>query len=201
MQRKALEDPSPGKQTLTEQLPGAAAEGPAHKTVTTGSSGPDVVLAQARLNEHNATPALVEDGLFGPKTRGATLAFQNASNLTADGIIGPRTWAALEQSGGNGLGQGKGTPSPHQNVNYDTNGHLLAALAVGTSDSKRLSNFVAFVNKSKIEPFTDYARNNWPAKPAEFYAEAFSLFHTDPDFMQTNYKPLFDWFTTGEHLK
>jgi tetratricopeptide (TPR) repeat protein len=33
-----------------------------------------------------------------------------------------------------------------------------------------------------IQPVTQYAKDNWPAKPAEFYAEAFSLWHTDPVF-------------------
>lgn len=139
VQRKAIDGAGPGKQTLTEQLPAApteaqptAAEATPHKTIATGSTGSDVALAQSRLNAHNATPPLVEDGIFGPKTRGAALAFQNASNLSADGIIGPHTWASLDVPGSQSLGQGQGTPSPHKNVNYDTGGHMLAMLPTGT---------------------------------------------------------------------
>jgi peptidoglycan hydrolase-like protein with peptidoglycan-binding domain len=35
------------------------------------------------------------DGVFGAKTEAATLAFQKARGLTADGIIGPNTWSEL----------------------------------------------------------------------------------------------------------
>ena len=35
------------------------------------------------------------DGLYGPRTRRAVVAFQAAYGLQVDGIVGPRTWAAL----------------------------------------------------------------------------------------------------------
>lgn len=38
------------------------------------------------------------DGRFGPKTRQSVQSFQSASGLVADGIVGPLTWAALDQS-------------------------------------------------------------------------------------------------------
>jgi hypothetical protein len=42
---------------------------------------------------------LVEDGIYGPKTRGAVIAFQQRSGLVADGIVGPKTTAALQLGG------------------------------------------------------------------------------------------------------
>ncbi|MBY0200212.1 peptidoglycan-binding protein [Priestia megaterium] len=36
------------------------------------------------------------DGIFGSKTQNQVKAFQAAHNLKTDGIVGPKTWAALE---------------------------------------------------------------------------------------------------------
>ena len=35
------------------------------------------------------------DGVFGPNTQNAVIAFQQANNLTPDGIVGPKTWESI----------------------------------------------------------------------------------------------------------
>lgn len=49
--------------------------------------------AQTALNARGAK--LKVDGIFGNGTHNAVVAFQGRSKLTKDGIVGPKTWAAL----------------------------------------------------------------------------------------------------------
>lgn len=62
-----------------------------------GSTGPNVVILQVSLNRisqsYPAIPKIpVNDGIFGPQTRAAVVAFQEIFGLTPDGIVGPGTW-------------------------------------------------------------------------------------------------------------
>lgn len=44
---------------------------------------------------YNNIPAVAIDGIYGPATKNAVIAVQRMAGLTQDGIMGPRTWAAL----------------------------------------------------------------------------------------------------------
>jgi hypothetical protein len=65
----------------------------------------------------------------------------------------------------------------------------------------RLQKFVDLVKAAGITPLTKYARDNWPAKPQEFYAETYSLWLTEPDFLKSNYPALFRFFESGDYAK
>ncbi|MEB3329612.1 MAG: M15 family metallopeptidase [Candidatus Sericytochromatia bacterium] len=69
----------------------SAGQGP---LVREGLRGEPVRALQARLRAlgFDAGP---RDGLFGPRTQAAVRAFQRARGLEVDGVVGPRTWAAL----------------------------------------------------------------------------------------------------------
>ncbi len=60
-----------------------------------GSSGPDVLTLQSTLKQLGFDPNGV-DGTFGPGTEAAVIAFQTSKGLTADGMVGPNTMAALQ---------------------------------------------------------------------------------------------------------
>lgn len=60
-----------------------------------GSRGPRVVLWQTILINAGHLPKGSADGIFGPKTKAATIAFQRRLNVSADGIVGPQTDAAV----------------------------------------------------------------------------------------------------------
>jgi len=63
-----------------------------------GSRGPKVRMLQEALRDHGAPIAV--DGIFGPATRAAVIAYQAIAGLKVDGLVGPQTRASL------GLGSG-----------------------------------------------------------------------------------------------
>ena len=73
-----------------------------------GSSGTAVIQVQCELNFayvaqfHNGN--LVEDGKFGAKTLAAVKGFQQCDGLAVDGIVGPKTWAQLNNFAASGDG-------------------------------------------------------------------------------------------------
>jgi peptidoglycan hydrolase-like protein with peptidoglycan-binding domain len=61
--------------------------------VKSGSHGHPIKTLQYLLRARGQSVAV--DGVFGPDTAAAVKAFQTSHGLTADGIVGPVTWAAL----------------------------------------------------------------------------------------------------------
>ena len=76
-----------------------------HKTIRKGDSGHEVVECQQDLIQlgYDLSP-YGADGKFGKKTQQAVIAFQKSVGLKADGIVGPATWAALDEAVGPGPG-------------------------------------------------------------------------------------------------
>lgn len=62
-----------------------------------GSRGAFVMDLQDQLKRLNY-PVGQLDGIFGKHTRSAVLAFQADHNLTTDGVVGTKTWNALEKA-------------------------------------------------------------------------------------------------------
>lgn len=69
----------------TVSIPGAA--------LSIGDRGPEVRRLQERLNSFGAEMKV--DGIYGPATHAAVIAFQAKEGLVPDGIIGSKTAAAL----------------------------------------------------------------------------------------------------------
>jgi peptidoglycan hydrolase-like protein with peptidoglycan-binding domain len=67
---------------------------PGESTIRVGTTGRAVRRLQRALRR---TPNLgiTVDGTFGPQLEASVKAFQEGAGLTADGIVGPLTWAAL----------------------------------------------------------------------------------------------------------
>lgn len=56
-------------------------------------SNASIAAIQTALNRFNYNLAV--DGVVGPKTRAAIRSFQTSHSLAVDGVVGPKTWAAL----------------------------------------------------------------------------------------------------------
>ncbi|WP_291353114.1 peptidoglycan-binding protein [Desulfosporosinus sp.] len=78
-------------------------------TLRQGSTGPAVVDLQGRLKTRGFYTGNI-DGIFGPLTRSAVVAFQGSMGLAQDGIVGIKTWTAL--------GVNCYTPTPPPPVNH-----------------------------------------------------------------------------------
>jgi peptidoglycan hydrolase-like protein with peptidoglycan-binding domain len=83
-----------------------------------GIGNADTRLVQQKLNSSpgSALPKLVEDGIFGAKTKARVIEFQRQRGLVPDGVVGARTRAALGLSPGapvspTGPGQAGGSPA------------------------------------------------------------------------------------------
>jgi peptidoglycan hydrolase-like protein with peptidoglycan-binding domain len=62
-----------------------------------GSTGPEVRDLQQALKALGFDPGPV-DGVFGARTQGAVKAFQQAREITVDGIVGRVTWINIDEA-------------------------------------------------------------------------------------------------------
>jgi peptidoglycan hydrolase-like protein with peptidoglycan-binding domain len=72
---------------------------PPTSVIRQGSRGADVIQAQFLLNYiaqfYPSIPTVVQDSIFGPTTTASVQAFQRQFGLSADGVVGPATWARM----------------------------------------------------------------------------------------------------------
>ena len=87
---------------IVQRQPGGAVASE-RRTLRFGSTGEDVKQLQMKLHklrerEHDRDEQRRAriDGIFGPLTREDVIDFQTDTGLDADGIVGPRTWDALD---------------------------------------------------------------------------------------------------------
>ncbi len=78
--------------------PGSSGQ-PFPSVLREGDRGEPVKVIQYVLSVvaefYNNIPAVAIDGIYGPATKAAVIAVQRMAGLTQDGVMGPRTWAAL----------------------------------------------------------------------------------------------------------
>lgn len=105
-------------------------------TLSEGATGAAVTQVQTRLNVWGAK--LTVDGDFGASTLAAVKAFQSEEKLTADGVVGPLTWTALNKTPTNGA-----YPPPTALKAYSAN--LYVTWDAVTVDSKLVPSYTVQV--------------------------------------------------------
>lgn len=90
-----------GNEVMDETIGGGSVTSPSssYPTIARGSAGEYVREAQNILIDKGYLLGIYGvDGIFGTETEQVVKSFQADNNLTADGIIGPNTWAKLNNS-------------------------------------------------------------------------------------------------------
>ena len=82
---------APAPELIPASSPSPTPGAPERPTLRRGDTGPFVKEMQARLKTE-------ADGYFGPQSEALMRAFQRDHGMVADGIVGPKTWAALDQA-------------------------------------------------------------------------------------------------------
>ena len=93
-----------------------------------GSTGGEVKEVQRRLKNWGYYSGAV-DGIFGSGTRKAVISFQKKNGLTADGIVGKATYAALGMNDSYNILNGNKKPSSSKG-NYNSSDLYLMAKAI-----------------------------------------------------------------------
>lgn len=77
---------------------GMLSDAPIRPVLRRGDTGDMVVLLQTLLC--SVVKPITVDGIFGSGTEAAVKEFQKSAGLTVDGVVGPKTWTALEKATG-----------------------------------------------------------------------------------------------------
>jgi hypothetical protein len=108
--------------------------------------------------------------------------------------------AAAARAAGQAVTEAQTTRYQQAKARYDQAVAELAATKGPTGRTIPLEAFVAHVTARNINRrLTGYAGDNWPANPSELYAEAYSLWRLDPQFLAEFSADLASFFTAGTY--
>ncbi len=114
-----------------------------------GSRGVDVKTLQTKLKNWGYYTGSV-DGIFGAKTKEAVKYFQRKNNLTADGVVGKKTLAALGMSAS---GSGSGSSSSYSDADVALLARLIYGEARGESYVGQVAVGAVVMNRIKSSSF------------------------------------------------
>ena len=116
-----------------------------------GNSGTDVKTLQTKLKKWGYYSGSV-DGVFGPKTKAAVIYFQKRNGLTADGIVGAKTLAALGMKISSST-SGSSTSSSYSSADVNLLAKLIYGEARGESYVGQVAVGAVVLNRVKSASF------------------------------------------------
>ena len=122
-----------------------------------GSTGGEVKEVQRRLKMWGYYSGAV-DGIFGSGTKKAVIAFQKKNGLTADGIVGKATYAALGMNDSYNALQGNSQSKPSNSTSFSSSDLYLMAKAIyaegrGESYTGQVAIGAVIMNRVKSSSF------------------------------------------------
>lgn len=150
-----------------------------------GSRGSSVRDLQKKLKAAGFDPGPI-DGIFGPKTQAAVMAFQRAAGISVDGIAGPQTFRALSDYGtspSSGGGGGSDSGPSLEKSEAEMAAQYGLALSVINSDPSLRAVFDEAIRDGTwtTEKFVARAREtDWYKKNSEAARQATILKNADP---------------------
>ncbi len=143
---------------------------PDNPTLRRGDSGEWVTYLQQVLEYAGNSPGAA-DGDFGPRTDQAVRAFQQAHDLTVDGVVGPLTWAALATATDGGAQQAaqQRDQQAGQEAGGSNAGSGAAATEGSTGSIADWGNDISQWSQAQIDQFFTYndVRDDADDLPAE----------------------------------
>ncbi len=117
-----------------------------------GSRGTEVRTIQRKLKNWGYYTGAV-DGIFGAQTKKAVIYFQKKNGLTADGIVGPKTLAALGMSGGSSSNSSSSGTAGYSNSDVYLLARLIHSEARGEPYTGQVAVGAVVLNRVKSSSF------------------------------------------------
>lgn len=124
----------------------------ARATLRWGSRGNDVCVAQRRLRTWGYYTGSV-DCIYGRLMYAAVVRFQRRNGLTADGVVGPRTWAALGYTGAAAGGGARTTGAASRSGDRDLIARIVTAEAKGEPYEGQVAVAAVLLNRVRDSRF------------------------------------------------
>jgi lipoprotein-anchoring transpeptidase ErfK/SrfK len=167
------------------------ARGQAARGLALDMKGEDVKALQRRLNEDSPTrlPRLNTDGAYDALTAARVMEFQHQHKLTADGLVGEKTWEALNHKPTTGKAKGRAilVDLVHKELfAYEDGAEEMHVKAISGGRAGYRSTLGVFkIDKDRRYP--EYTSKEFPAPPgrrnmdfAQFYHGGEALHQGDP---------------------